>query len=69
MFKKDIYYKLIIIFTLVNNISFIKTIINISYLYYRLYNLIYTIQINLKYIKIKLFYIKAFNREKAIRLI
>ena len=63
------YYKLIVISTLVNNTSFARTIVNTSCLYYRLYNPTYTIQVNLKYIKIKPFYIKVFNREKATRLI
>ena len=63
------YYELIVISTLVNNTSFTRTMINTSYLYYRLCDLIYTIQANLKYIKIKPFYIKAFNREKAKSLI
>ena len=61
------YYKLIVISTLVNNTSFTKTIVDTSYLYYRLYNPTYTTRANLKHIKIKPFYIKAFNREKAIR--
>ena len=67
MFRKNIYYKLIVISTLVNNTSFTKTIVNTSYLYYRLCNPTYTIRVNLKHIKIKLFYIEVFNREKAIR--
>ena len=61
------YYKLIVIPTLVNNTSFTRTIVNTSCLYYRLYNLMYTIRVNLEYIKIKPFYIEAFNREKATR--
>ena len=61
------YYKLIVISTLVNNTSFTRTIVNTSCLYYRLYNPTYTTRVNLKYIKIKPFYIKAFNRKKAVR--
>ena len=61
------YYKLIVISTLVNNTSFTRTIVNTSYLYYRLYNLMYATRVNLKYIKIKPFYIEVFNRKKATR--
>ena len=61
------YYKLIVVSTLVNNTSFARTMVNTSCLCYRLYNPMYTVQANLKHIKIKPFYIKAFNKEKAIR--
>ena len=67
MFKEDIYYKLIVLFTLVNRTLFTKIIINTSYLYYRLYNPIYTMKVNLIYIEVKPFYIKGFNKEKAMR--
>jgi len=63
------YYELIVISTLVNNTSFARTIVNTSCLYYRLYNPTYATRVNLKYIKIKPFYIEVFNRKKAIRLI
>ena len=61
------YYKLIVIPTLVNNTSFARTIVNTSCLCYRLCNPMYAMQVNLEYIEIKPFYIEAFNREKAIR--
>ena len=61
------YYKLIVVSTLVNNTSFARTIVNTSCLYYRLYNSIYATWANLKRIKIKPFYIEAFDREKARR--
>ena len=61
------YYKLIVISTLVNRTSFIKTIVNTNYLYYRLYNPIYTMKVSLIYIKVKPFYIEGFNKEKVIR--
>ncbi len=61
------YYKLIVVSTLVNNTSFARTMVNTSCLYYRLCNPMYTVWANLKHIKIKPFYIEAFNREKAIR--
>ena len=61
------YCKLIVIPTLVNNTSFARTIVNTSCLCYGLYNPTYTIQANLERIKIKPFYIEAFNREKAVR--
>ena len=61
------YYKLIVISTLVNNTSFTRTIVNTSYLYYRLYDPTYATRVNLKRIKIKPFYIEVFNREKATR--
>ena len=61
------YYKLIVVSTLVNNTSFTRTIVNTSCLYYRLCNPMYTVWANLKYIKIKPFYIEAFNKEKATR--
>ena len=69
MFKKDIYYKSIIFDSLINKIVFAKTIVNNKYLYYRLCNLVFVKKTNLKYIEIILFYIKAFNRKKAKRLI
>ena len=61
------YYELIVISTLVNNTLFTRTIVDTSCLYYGLCDLTYTTQVNLKYIKIKPFYIEVFNREKAIR--
>ena len=61
------YYELIVVSTLVNNTSFARTIVNTSCLCYRLCNPMYTVQANLKHIKIKPFYIEAFDREKAIR--
>ena len=61
------YYKPIVISTLVNNTSFARTIVNTSYLCYRLCNPMYATWVNLKRIKIKPFYIKVFNKEKAIR--
>ena len=69
MFKKDIYYKSIIFDSLINKIVFAKTIVNNKYLYYRLCNLVFARKTNLKYIKITLFYIETFNREKTKRLI
>ena len=61
------YCKLIVIPTLVNNTSFTRTIVNTSCLCYRLCNPTYATRANLKRIKIKPFYIEAFNREKATR--
>ena len=69
MFKKNIYCKPIILDPLINRIVFVKTIVNSGYLYYRLCNPTFTRKTNLKYIRITLFYIEAFNREKAKRLI
>ena len=69
MFREDIYYKLIVISTLVNRTSFTKTIVDTNCLYYRLYDLIYIMKANLTYIIVKPFYIKGFNKEKAMRLI
>ena len=63
------YFNFIIILALVNYNSFVKIIINISYLSYKFYNLIYIIKQNLEYIRVKPFYIKAFNNKKAARLI
>ena len=63
------YCKLIVILTLVNSTSFTRTIVNTSCLCYRLYDPIYATRANLKYIKIKPFYIEVFNRKKATRLI
>ena len=67
MFREDIYYELIVISTLVNRTSFTKTIVNTNYLYYRLYDLIYTMKANLTRIIVKPFYIEGFDREKAMR--
>ena len=61
------YYELIVISTLVNNTLFTRTIVNTSCLCYRLCDPTYTIQVNLKYIEIKPFYIEVFDKEKAIR--
>ena len=61
------YYNPIVVSTLVNYNSFTQTIVDIGYLTYRLYNLIYTLKQNLERIKIKPFYIKAFDGEKAAR--
>ena len=61
------YCELIVVSTLVNNTSFARTIVNTSCLYYRLCDPMYTVWANLKHIKIKPFYIEAFNREKATR--
>ena len=46
---------------------FTKTIVDTSYLYYRLYDPIYTMKANLIYIIVKPFYIEGFDREKAMR--
>ena len=54
---------------LVNYNSFARTIVDTDCLTYRLYNPIYTLKQNLERIKIKLFYIEAFDGEKAARLI
>ena len=61
------YYKLIVVSTLVNNTSFARTMVNTSCLCYRLCDPMYTMWANLKHIKIKPFYIEAFDREKAMR--
>ena len=59
--------ELIVVSTLVNNTSFARTIVNTSCLYYGLCDPMYATWANLKHIKIKPFYIEAFDREKAIR--
>ena len=63
------HYKPIVILTLVNNTSFARTMVDTSCLCYRLCDPTYAIWANLKHIEIKPFYIKAFDEEKAIRLI
>ena len=59
--------ELIVVSTLVNNTSFARTIVNTSCLCYRLCDPMYTMWANLKHIKIKPFYIEAFDKEKATR--
>ena len=59
----------IIISTLVNRTSFSKTIVDIRCMYYKLYNPLYAACTNLKCIKIKPFFIKAFNKKEAKQLI
>jgi len=61
------YCELIVVSTLVNNTSFARTMVNTSCLCYGLCDPMYTMQANLKHIKIKPFYMEAFDREKAIR--
>jgi hypothetical protein len=61
------YYEPIVISTLVNNTSFTRTIVNTSCLCYGLCDPTYATRANLKHIKIKPFYIEAFDREKAAR--
>ena len=61
------HYNPIVVSALVNYNSFTRTIVDIGYLTYRLYNPIYALKQNLERIKIKPFYIKAFDGEKAAR--
>ena len=57
----------IVVSALVNHNSFTRTIIDIGYLTYRLYDPIYALKQNLERIKIKPFYIEAFDGEKVAR--
>ena len=59
--------ELIVVSTLVNNTSFARTMVDTSCLCYGLCDPTYTMWANLKHIKIKPFYIEAFDREKATR--
>ena len=57
----------IIVSALVNYNSFARTIVDTGYLTYRLCNPMYTLKQNLERIKIKPFYMEAFDGEKAAR--
>ena len=57
----------IVVFALVNHNSFARTMVNIGYLTYRLCDPKYALKQNLERIKIKPFYMEAFDGEKAAR--
>jgi hypothetical protein len=66
-FKKDMHYKPIVIFTLVNNTVFYKTMVDTGCLCYALCDPTFVTRVNLEHIPIRLFYIEAFNGEETAR--
>ncbi len=66
-FRKDMHCEPIVISTLVNNTSFARTMVDTGCLCYGLCDPTYATRVNLKRIKIKPFYMEAFDGEKARR--